>query len=129
MTSITGKWTDERLEGLLGNLLRWGVISAAAVVLLGGVVYLARHGSERPLYRIFRGEPSDLKTVPGILGDAWNGRGRGLIQLGLLLLIATPVTRVILSLGVFAIQRDRRYVLITLAVLTILLYGLFGPYL
>jgi uncharacterized membrane protein len=129
MTPTTGKWTDERLEGLLGNVLRWGVITAATVVAIGAAVFLVRHGSERPLYEVFRGEPSDLKTVPGIVGDAWNGRGRGLIQLGLLLLIATPVTRVVLSVGIFALQRDRRYVLITLIVLTVLLYSVFGPYL
>ena len=127
--SMTEKWPDERLEGLLGTVLRWGVVSAALVVAVGATVYLARHGSEQPHYRIFHGEPSDLKTVPGILGDAFTGRGRGLIQLGLLLLIATPVTRVMLSMGVFAAQRDRRYVLITLVVLAVLLYSLFGPYL
>jgi uncharacterized membrane protein len=129
MTPTTGKWTDERLEGLLGNVLRWGVITAATVVAIGAAVFLVRHGSERPLYEVFRGEPSDLKTVPGIVADAWDGRGRGLIQLGLLLLIATPVTRVVLSVGIFALQRDRRYVLITLIVLTVLLYSVFGPYL
>ena len=129
MTPTTGKWTDERFDALLGNVLRWGVITAAAVVALGAAVFLVRHGSERPLYDVFRGEPTDLKTVPGIVGEAWSGRGRGLIQLGLLLLIATPVARVILSVGIFALQRDRRYVLITLIVLTGLLYSVFGPYL
>lgn len=129
MTSMTERWTDERLEGLLGTVLRWGVMSAALVVAVGAAVFLARHGSEQPQHQVFRGEPSDLKTVPGILGDAFTGRGRGLIQLGLLLLIATPVTRVVFSIGVFAIQGDRRYVLITLVVLVVLLYSLFGPYL
>ena len=129
MTPATGKWSDERLEALLGNVLRWGVVTAAAVVALGATVFLVRHGSERPLYQVFRGEPADLRTVPGILGDAWAGRGRGLIQLGLLLLIATPVMRVVLSAGIFAVQRDRRYVLFTLIVLAVLLYSMFGPYL
>ena len=129
MTPRAGKWTDERFDALLGNVLRWGVITAGTVVALGAAVFLIRHGFERPLYQVFRGEPTDLKTVPGIVGDAWSGRGRGLIQLGLLLLIATPVARVILSIGIFTLQRDRRYVLITLIVLTVLLYSVFGPYL
>jgi len=120
------RWTDDRFEALLGNVLRWGVVSAAAVVAIGAVVFLARHGGEQPLYSPFRGEPSDLKTVPGILSAALSGRGRGLIQLGLLILIATPVARVVLSTGVFAAQRDRRYVLITLIVLAVLLFSLFG---
>lgn len=129
MTRASGKWTDQRLEALLGNVLRWGVVTAAAVVALGAAIFLVRHGSERPLYQVFRGEPADLKTVPGIFGDVWGGRGRGLMQLGLLLLIATPVTRVVLSAGIFAIQGDRRYVLFTLIVLAVLLYSMFGPYL
>lgn len=127
MTSTVERWSDERLEGLLGTVLRWGVMSAAAVVSIGAVVFLVRHGSEHPQYHVFRGEPNDLKTVSGIIGDAIAGRGRGLIQLGLLLLVATPVMRVVLSVGVFALQRDRRYVLITLIVLAVLLYSLFGP--
>lgn len=123
----TGGWTDERLETLLGNVLRWGVVTAAAVVLVGAVVFLVRHGAAAPAYHSFRGEPSDLRTIAGIWGDVVRGSGRGLIQLGLLLLIATPVTRVVLSLAVFAAQRDARYVLITLVVLAVLLYSLFGP--
>jgi uncharacterized membrane protein len=122
------RWSDDRFEALLGNVLRWGVVSAAAVVVVGGMVFLARHGGERPLYHPFRGEPGDLKSVSGILADALSGRGRGLIQLGLLLLIATPVARVVLSIGLFALQGDRKYVLITFVVLCVLLYSLFGPY-
>ncbi len=55
-----------------------------------------------------------------------NGRGQGLIQLGLLLLIATPIARVALSVVGFAIERDRMYVAFTLIVLAILLYSLLG---
>jgi uncharacterized membrane protein len=122
-------WTDTRFELLLGNVLRWGVVIAAAVVVGGAVIFLARHGGAAPLYHSFRGEPSDLRTIPGIVWDVAQGSGRGLIQLGLLLLIATPVTRVVLSLVVFVLQRDWRYVVITLIVLTVLLYSVFGPYL
>jgi uncharacterized membrane protein len=123
------RWTDDRLESLLGNVLRWGVVTAAAVVLAGAAVFLTRHGAAAPAYHSFRGEPSDLRTIPGIWSDVVRGSGRGLIQLGLLLLIATPISRVILSLAVFASQRDTRYVAITLVVLTVLLYSVFGPYL
>ena len=52
-------------------------------------------------------------------------RGRGLIQLGVLLLIATPVARVVFSAWAFARQRDWTYVLVTLFVLAVLLFGLF----
>ena len=55
-----------------------------------------------------------------------NGRGRGVIQLGLLLLIATPIARVAFSVVGFALERDRMYVVFTLIVLAILLYSLLG---
>jgi uncharacterized membrane protein len=117
-------WTDERVERVIGTLLRWGVILAAAVVLAGGVMYLARYGSTIPDYRVFRGEPSDLRNVSGIVTDAVSWRSRGLIMFGLLLLIATPMARVAFSVVAFALQRDRTYVMVTLIVLAALLYGL-----
>jgi uncharacterized membrane protein len=117
---------EKRLEALVGNLLRIGVLSAAGVVLLGAMIFLWRHGGQpRPTY-LFRGEPSDLRSVRGILSDVFSGKARGMIQLGLLLLIATPVTRVVLLAVGFARQRDFFYLLVSLAVLLILLYGLFG---
>ena len=119
-------WRDRRLEIILGNLLRTGVLLSAAVVLAGGCVYLVRHAHEPADYRIFRGEPSDYRTIPGVIHSVMNGRGRGLIQLGLLLLIATPIARVAFSIAGFAIERDRLYVAFTLIVLAILLYSLLG---
>ena len=117
-------WTDERVERVIGTLLRWGVILAAAVVLAGGVMYLARYGSTIPDYRVFRGEPSDLRNVSGIVTGAVSWHRRGLIQFGLLLLIAVPVARVAFSVVAFALQRDRTYVVVTLIVLAVLLYSL-----
>jgi len=117
-------WTDERVEGVIGTLLRWGVILAAAVVLAGGVLHMDRYGSTVPDYRVFHGEPSDLRDVSGILKGAFAWNSRGLIQFGLLLLIATPVARVAFSVAAFAMQRDRTYVVVTLIVLGVLLYSL-----
>jgi uncharacterized membrane protein len=118
------KWTDQYVEELIGNLLQTGVILASAVVLLGGSIYLIRHGLSAPQYHVFMGEPTDLRTLSGIVRDALTLRGRGIIQLGLLLLIATPVARVAFSVAAFALQRDRLYVVVTLVVLAILLYSL-----
>jgi uncharacterized membrane protein len=103
-----------------------GVTLAAPVVLFGGIVYLVRHGRAAPQYRLFMGEPRDLRSVSGSVKDALAFRGRGLIQLGLLLLIATPVARVALSVAAFAVQRDRLYVVVTLIVLAVLMYSLMG---
>ena len=127
MASTAGTWTDEQVDRAIGLLLRAGVISSALVVLVGGVIFLARHGTEPPDYRTFRGEPSELRHPAGIVRSAAEGSGRGIIALGLLLLIATPVARVAFSVYTFARQRDWTYVAITLFVLAVLLYSLFIP--
>jgi len=119
-------WRDRRLEILLGNLLRTGVMLSAAVVLLGACIYLYRHAHEPADYRVFRGEPSDYTTIPGVIRSAIGGHGRGWIQLGLLLLISTPIARVTLSILGFALERDHMYVVFTLIVLAVLLYSLLG---
>jgi uncharacterized membrane protein len=117
---------DQRLDELMGELLRTGVLLAALVVLVGGVVYLTRHDMPVINYRVFQGEPSELRTISGILHEALALRGRGLIQLGLLILIATPIARVAFSFFAFLYQRDWLYVVVTLMVLGLLLYSLLG---
>jgi len=121
-----GAWTDARTEAIIGNLLRAGVFISAALVLIGGVVYLRRDGAARPHYGAFQGEPEDLLNVSGILHSAMSLHGRGIIQLGLLILIATPVARVVFSVIAFALERDRLYVLVTLIVLAVLTFSLAG---
>jgi uncharacterized membrane protein len=117
-------WTDEQVEQVIATLLRFGVMASATLVLMGGLVYLARHGNEAPQNHVFVGEPVEFESIAGIVRLALQGRGRGIIQLGLLLLIATPVARVIFSVYAFARQHDWTYVVVTLLVLAILLYSL-----
>jgi uncharacterized membrane protein len=117
-------WDDQRIEVIIGALLRTGVILAASVVLFGGVLYLMHHGREVADFTTFHGEPENLKSVSQIVHGALAGSAHAIIQLGLLLLIATPVARVIFSAIAFAIERDYMYVVITLIVLGILLYSL-----
>lgn len=117
---------NHETEIILGNLLRGGVIAAASVVSLGGLVYLFRHGQSQLDYSVFRSQPPDFCNVGGIIKETFAGRGRGLIQLGLLILIATPVARVVFSVFAFARQKDRLYVTVTLIVLSILVYSLMG---
>jgi uncharacterized membrane protein len=119
-------WNDQRIELIIGHLLRAGVLLSAAVVILGGIVYLARHGHATADYRTFQGELSPLRTLNGIFHGALQRSGRAIIQLGLLLLIVTPIARVIFSAIAFARQRDYLYVAFTLAVLAVLTYSLLG---
>jgi len=120
---------EQELENLIANLLRAGVVTAALVVIGGAVFYLGSHPWLRVDYGTFRGEPEELKTVHGIVRCAFSGQARCIMQLGLLLLIATPVARVIFSAIAFTIEGDRMYLLFTLIVLGVLLYSLFGSFL
>jgi len=117
---------DRRVDEIMGVLLRTGVVLSAMFVLAGGIVYLARHQMPVTNYRVFQGEPAELRTVQGILHEALALRGRGLIQLGLLILIATPIARVAFSVLAFLHERDWTYVVVTLVVLGLLFYSLLG---
>ena len=116
----TRQWTDQQVEITISILLRIGVTLAAAIVVVGGILYLVHNGHQIPEDHIFRGEPADLRQIPGVLNDVLALRGRGIIQLGILLLILTPVARVAFSVFAFWQQHDRLYIIITLIVLLIL---------
>ena len=115
---------DERIERVIGRLLQLGVLLAAVVVAIGGVLLLSHYGHLPAGFRQFTGEDATLKSIAAIVRGAASGDSRAIVQLGLVLLIATPVARVALTLGAFIIQRDRLYILTTTIVLALLLYGL-----
>ncbi len=117
---------DRKLDASIGALLRAGVLSSAFVILIGGTIYLAHHGHDRPDYHTFHGVPQYLHTLSGIFAGALHGQGLAIIQLGLLILIATPIARVVLSVFAFLAERDFLYVVISGIVLAVLLYSLFG---
>ena len=120
----TRQWSDQQVEITISVLLRVGVTLTAVIVILGGVLYLIHNGHDIPEDHIFRGEPADLRQIPGVLHDVLALQGRGVIQLGILLLILTPVARVAFSVFAFWQQRDRLYIIVTLIVLVILVHGL-----
>jgi len=118
--------TEEQVERTIGVMLRVGVLASAAIVLAGGLWHLARHGMTIPDYGTFRGEPQGLRSVSGVWGGVLRLEPRSVIQLGLLLLIATPIARVAFSVAAFAVQRDRVYVGLSAVVLAVLLWSLSG---
>ena len=120
------QWMEYRLEQVIAWLLRAGVLLAAVVVLTGGVLYLAHQGHSRPDYHTFRGQSNQLRSLGAIIHHARQFDSQGIIQFGLLLLVLTPIVRVILSAVGFALEGDRLYVLMTLFVLAVLLYSLFA---
>ena len=117
------KWDDQRVEEIISYLLRAGVLLAATLVLAGGIVYLIRHSGDVPDYHTFRGEPVELRTVRGLFSLDSFRHGRGLIHLGLVLLILTPIARVAFSVAAFVGERDWMYTAISAIVLVLLLYG------
>jgi uncharacterized membrane protein len=122
-------WYDQRIENIIAQLLRAGVLTAALVVIGGAIPYLASNPRARADYRTYYGEPPELRTVHGIVHSAFSGNLLAIMQLGLLLLIATPISRVVFSVFAFAREEDRMYVVFTLIVLAVLLYSLFGSFL
>jgi len=115
---------DHRLEAIIGQLLRAGVLLAAATVLAGGALYLASHHADRVDYRTFVAGVEDMRTYSGIVQSAAQGQSAAIIQIGLLLLILTPVARVAIALVGFFLERDRLYAMVSLIVLLILVSSL-----
>jgi len=116
--------SDKRAEEIIGILLRTGATIAAIVVFAAGVPYLIQHGSAKPDYHIFRSEPDHLRHISGIVKSSIALDPAAIIQLGILILIATPVARVAFSVFAFAEERDWMYVIVTLIVLALLLFSL-----
>lgn len=120
---------DERLERkvelFISWLLRTGVM-ISLTLLVAGVSVMFRH---HPLYRSSHTELAALTsargvyphTVSAVLQSAREGRGQGIAMLGLLLLIATPVFRVAVSVVLFARERDLLFVALTTTVLALLI--------
>jgi uncharacterized membrane protein len=120
-------WVDKDIEQLIGELLRYGVITASAVVFLGGVFYLFEHGQMGvPQYHVFAGEGASYTTFNGIIKGAAGLNAKDVIQLGVLVLIATPILRIAFSLIAFIMERDKLYIFITFIVLSVMLFSMFG---
>jgi uncharacterized membrane protein len=117
-------WSDTDMDQIIGHLLRVGLMCAAAVVSIGAIIYLIRHGGETAAYRVFQGEPIKYRSITGILGEMERFRGRGFILAGILVLMSTPVARVAFSVIAFLRKKDTVYVLVTAFVLAILLFSL-----
>jgi uncharacterized membrane protein len=119
------RFDDIRMEQMMGLLLRFGVILASTVVLAGGVFYMQDHTGQRVEYRNFVAHPVSLRHPGELLSGMARGDATAIIEVGILLLIATPIARVAFAVVSFAIERDRLYVAIGLTVLAVLLYGMF----
>jgi uncharacterized membrane protein len=111
---------DRDMQAIIGWVLRLGVIVSMCVVFVGGVIYLYRHGQEVADHHTFTGIPEFIRTFGGIFNGVFTIRGQAIIQLGIALLIATPILRIIFATIGFALEKDKLYVFISLLVLAII---------
>ena len=112
---------DKQVENLIGQVLRAGVLLSSFVTLVGLVMYLFHHGVATPSYHVFHSVTESLRSIYQTIPNAFHGDPLAIIQLGVLLLIATPVARVAFLVVAFALERDRMYVAVSGLVLVILL--------
>lgn len=114
---------DADLKKIIGQILRYGVLTASGIVLAGGITYLWRHGGQHPEYHNFQGEPDKLRKPVLMWQAMMRGEGRPLIQIGLLVLIATPVLRIVFSVFGYLLEKDYLYTVITAIVLLVILWN------
>jgi len=118
---------DQDIEKLIGYLLRYGVITASLIVFVGGIIYLHQYQhSSIPAYNTFVGERAGFTTIRQIISGVGTFNAKGIIQLGVLVLIATPILRIFFSLIGFILEKDRLYILITFVVLSVMMFSIFG---
>lgn len=117
---LNKKFRDADMQIIIGWILRGGVIISMVVVFIGGVLFIYRHGHSIPNYHKFTKIPDFISEPKGILQGALNFKGQAIIQLGIILLVATPVLRVIFAAIGFLMEKDYLYVLISVIVLLII---------
>lgn len=100
-----------RVERLVERLLL-AAIGVCVVLMLAGTAMGLAAGD---------GPPHEVLAVSSVPGALARLEPAAYLSLGLIALIATPFVRVAGSLVVFALERDRRYVLVAGAVLAIML--------
>jgi uncharacterized protein len=103
-------------SAVIGWILRGGATLSAAIVLIGMVLLLLHPGDL---------SGTSLQVFPHTVDQVWTGllalQPQAVITAGLMLLLATPVMTVMAAAVAFALERDRRYVVIALVVLAILI--------
>ena len=114
------RFKDTDMQAVIGWILRLGVLLSMSVIFIGGIIYLNRHGHIPADYHTFKGVPDFVHSTHGIINGIITIRGRAIIQAGIILLIATPIIRVIFSAIGFILEKDYLYTGITLLVLLII---------
>lgn len=124
----------ESMNGLISGLLRYGVTLSAIIIAVGTVLLLLGNGGQ-DISQLVVYNPSQLPhgnfdpTIGHMLAGLATFDPQSIIELGVLVLLATPAARVLLSVLLFAAEGDRTYAYITTVVLVVLLFSmLVTPY-
>ncbi|MCR8561351.1 DUF1634 domain-containing protein [Mucilaginibacter sp. BJC16-A38] len=129
MKNLISKKTsaDHDIERLIGLQLRFGVITASLIVLIGGLIYLKQFGAQAvPHYHLFIGTKAGYTSLDEIFKGAYTVNAKGIVELGVVALIITPILRIAFSLVGFIIEKDKLYTWITFTVLVIMMTSIFG---
>lgn len=120
-------WENKDVDLFIGKLLRYGVILSCIVTTIGGILYVIQHHGSIPDYspipfgEDFPGVAQYLRSFSSIFENVLAFDGAAIIQLGVIILIATPILRVAISVFAFLFEKDYLYVTITLIVLAIII--------
>jgi uncharacterized membrane protein len=117
------------MNNILGIVLRSGVVLSGVIIAIGAMLFVANHSlDDTSAYLAYNPSLVPHGNFPVSLASILSGlislEPSSIIQLGFLVLLATPVTRVVLSLFLFAAEKDRMFVYLTAAVLAILLFSM-----
>jgi uncharacterized membrane protein len=114
------KLNDTDIQLLLSKVLRAGTIISMSVVFLGGMLYIYRHGHSVVNYHKFTGIPDFIRYTSRLIPGAISFKGQSIIQIGIILLIFTPILRVFFSFIGFFLEKDYLYTCISVLVLVII---------
>lgn len=113
-----------KMAKVISSLLVSGLVLSLLIVIVSEIIFLRENAGEITAYKVFTGEPCDLKSIDKIFQAAFNHDHRALMQVGVVVLIATPIARVAFSALTFAYLKDAKFVFISSLVLLALLYSL-----
>jgi len=117
---------ERAIEIKIALVLASGVVISCLVVAFGAVLFLMHHGQDQMHFHVFKGEPLYLSNLPLLLRALTEGKAIAIVQTGLLILIVTPLVRVLLTFLMFVRLKDAKFACISLLVSLILLVALFG---
>lgn len=117
---------DKDIQVILGTLLRAGVIISMTIVLIGGVIFLVHNKGVITDYKVFKPELAKFSSIAAIFKGVSTFHGDAIVQFGILMLIFTPIARIVFAIFSFLIERDYLYVLIGIIILAIITISLNG---